>query len=102
MYQIIQGKYTDSGDIIKQGRAHFDKTQVFAFKHCVDRWANENIRVYTFQVLTGLAFGQQSGAAKTAVWGLRDDELDSIMYYDMQKAQVQNSDPTFTPSNSFF
>jgi len=102
MYQILQGKYTDSGDIIKQGKAHFDKTQVFAFKHVVDRWSNENIKVYTFQILCGLAFGQQSGAAKTAVWGLRDDDLDSVMYYDLQKGQVQNSDPTFTPSNSFF
>jgi hypothetical protein len=104
MYQIIQGKYTDSGDIIKQGKAHFDKTQIFAFKHSVDRWANENLSLVanTFQVLAGTAFGQQSGAAKTAVWGLRDDELDGIVYYDLVKGQVQNSDPTFTPSDSFF
>ncbi|KAG8842434.1 hypothetical protein FRB96_005425 [Tulasnella sp. 330] len=104
MYQIIQGKYTDKGDIIRQGKAHFDKTQIFAFKHCVDRWANENLSLVanTFHVITGLTFGQQSGAAKTAVWGLRDDDLDSVMYFDLQKGQIQNSDPTFTPSDSFF
>ncbi|KAG8849561.1 hypothetical protein FRB96_000711 [Tulasnella sp. 330] len=102
MYQIIQGKYTDSGDIIKQGKAHFDKTQIFAFKHCVDKWANANLQVSAFQILAGLAFGQHEGAAKTAVWGLRDDDLTSIVYFDLQKGQVQNTDPKFTPNNSFF
>jgi hypothetical protein len=102
MYQYIQGKYTDSGDIIKQGKAHFDKTQIFAFKHCVDKWANGNIQVTPYQILCGLAFGQQEGAAKTAVWGLRDDDLTSVVYYDLGKGQVQDSDPKFAPSNTFF
>ncbi|KAG8864232.1 hypothetical protein FRB96_006053 [Tulasnella sp. 330] len=102
MYQIIQGKYTDSGDIIKQGKAQFDKTQIFAFKHCVDKWANANLQVTAFQILAGLAFGQQEGAAKTAVWGLRDDDLTSIAYFDLSKGQIQNNDPKFAPSNTFF
>ncbi|KAG8864217.1 hypothetical protein FRB96_006038 [Tulasnella sp. 330] len=102
MYQLIQAKYTESGDIIKQGKARFDKTQTFAFKHCVDRWANENLQVTAYQVLCGLAFGQQEGAAKTAVWGLRDDELASVVYFDLAKGQVQDTDPKFTPSDVFF
>jgi len=102
MYQIIQGRYTESGDMLAQNKAHFDKTQIFAFKHCVDKWANASLTVTAFQILCGMAFGQQEGAAKTAVWGLRDDELDSVVYYDLTKNQVTNTDPKFTPSNSFF
>jgi len=102
MYQIIQAKYTAKGQIIQQGKAHFDKTQIFAFKDCVEKWANDNLHFYGYHVLVGLAFGELKGAAKTAVWGLRDDDLDSIAYFDMQKGQIQNADPKFTPSDSFF
>jgi len=102
MYSIILKAGQSSGAILPSSKALFDEQQIFAFKNCVNRWANENLSASEFYILTGLAFGQKGDAPHTAIWGLKDDDLDSIVFFMSNNGSLQTTAPSFTPNNTFF
>jgi len=101
MFSAILKNAKAKGDVLDESKALFDEQQIFAFKDAVNKWANANLKANEFYILAGLAFGGKGESPQTAIWGLKDDELDSVVYF-MTDSSLQTAAPSFTPNNVFF
>ncbi|KAG8987231.1 hypothetical protein FRB94_002070 [Tulasnella sp. JGI-2019a] len=102
MFLTIYKDAVKRGDIPGPNDSRFDKQHAFAFKDQVNKWANENLKANQFYMLTGMVFGVDGENPASGLWGLKDDDLNAVIYFITQNVKLQVAAPAFTAKNAFF